>query len=408
VARARKTTAVEEAPPEVSREGRRAIVFIGGIGTSWVNHSIEEVSLRLAQAFDLSAKTRRASFRLAANTREEDFGDKLKTSVCTILRRDASGERAVVDVYRLDSVRSLVRSYEARSLLFKILIPVLIIATYLPRGVRALFSRRGKAPRETLQLLYGTWVLSLLTFYAGLLVFTAITAFYPGLDDLTRRIPQGLTAGLTALGIWKSGAVSALADGAVRHVCLINYLRFGERRDVLRGQLAALLEHIAERDEVEYEFVDVVAYSFGSLVAIDSLFPSEGPPPETFRVVRTLVTVGCPFDVVRTYWPDHFSGRKRLDGVPQTWLNVYSPADILSSSFQGPRERSAVTVAGASPPENIVYGDGTSAAKMSFVDFATLVGLRSHAIYWGRERETEMTAFSVVAGRVYADDSILA
>jgi hypothetical protein len=408
-AKARKETApAEPALSGAPTEARRAVVFIGGIGGSWVNYSIEDVALRLAQALDVNAKSRRARFRLAANTREEEFGDGLKTSVCTILRLDGNEERAIVDVYRLDSVRALVKGYESRSLLFKILVPILIIGTYLPRGIRALFSSRGKGPREQLQLLYGTWVLSLLTFYAVLLVFTAVTAFYPGLDELVRRIPQGLTAGLTALGLWKSGAVSELANGAVRHVCLINYIRFGDRRDVLRGQLAALLEHVAERDEVEYEFVDVVAYSFGSLVAIDSLFPPEGPPPESFRPVRTLITVGSPFDVVRTYWPDYFSKRHRLGAIPRAWLNVYSPVDILSSSFKGPRERTVATVAEGPAPENIVYGDGTSAAKLSFVEFATLLGLRSHAIYWGRERETESIAFGVIVSRLYADDPILA
>ena len=71
----------------------------------------------------------------------------------------------------------------------------------------------------------------------------------------------------------------------------------------------ALLEHLAEKEEVRYRRLDVVAYSFGTIVAIDAFFPLQGRPSRVFQDVETLGTIRCPFDLVRTFWPGYLDNR---------------------------------------------------------------------------------------------------
>ena len=68
------------------------------------------------------------------------------------------------------------------------------------------------------------------------------------------------------------------ARGTAGLLALIYYMRLGERRQVLTGQLAALLEHAVQKPEVEYRRIDIVAYSFGTVIAMDALFPVGRPP----------------------------------------------------------------------------------------------------------------------------------
>jgi hypothetical protein len=79
-----------------------------------------------------------------------------------------------------------------------------------------------------------------------------------------------------------------------------------------------------------YTRLHVVCNSFGSVVAIDSLFPTGGSEPaKRVRDVHTLITVGCPFDFIRSY----FDARGGFAGVPRQWLNIYREDDV--AGFRG-------------------------------------------------------------------------
>ena len=49
--------------------------------------------------------------------------------------------------------------------------------------------------------------------------------------------------------------------------------------------------------------------------------------------MRTIATIGCPFDLVRMLVPAYPAGRRKgTDGDPH-WVNVYTPTDLLASNF---------------------------------------------------------------------------
>jgi hypothetical protein len=412
-----KATAVDVVPPDIDERPRQriAIVFIPGMGENWVEQSVAGIAARLAQALDGEAPKGRR-FSVEFDVREESFATNLRTAACTISRDDGSGEVPYVDVYKLDAVRTLRARFEDWSFLAKALFPLAFVFLYL-RGVLTAFRKRaGKTRRERYQLLFAILVLALLTFYVFLLAFAILKTAFPHLiDEIPIRATQGAVVALTALGLWKSNYVSAAAQGAVGYICVIAYLGFGERRDQLVGQFAALIDYIREKKDVQYHRIDVISYSFGTIVALDALFPT-GTRDRRFSEVKALVTVGCPFDFIRTYWPTYFEGRMATADVPQNWLNVYSPIDILASNFRadgetGPAEVGIPTAGDTEvhirKPTNINYGGSRSVTDVSPLEFMTFMGLRSHSLYWARTHESELTVFSPIVKEVYADEPVL-
>jgi hypothetical protein len=393
---------------------RNAIVFVPGMGDDWVDQSIQGIGARFAHALNRSVTSAGARFPVELEVRQEPFG--VKVSACTISRDDGQGESPAVDVFKLDAVRTLRSRHESSSLLWRMVLPVVFILIYL-RGVVTAFARRaGKTRRERYQVFFATSVLLLMTGYVAFLLFTAIkTAFPDAFDWFPTRLSQGLVVGLTALGLWKSGLVSGLGRAAVGYTCVIGYLGFGDRRDQLVGQLNEVLDRIQEQQDVRYRRIDVVAYSFGTIVAIDAFFPRGGSPSIRLRDVDTLVMVGCPFDFVRTYWPRYFNARSAAADVPRNWLNFYTPIDILASNFRadgeiGEPEQGIPTdgdAAATRKPTNVNYGESRSTADVGPLEFVTFLGLRSHSFYWGRTDEREETVFVPIVSTLYAGEPIL-
>jgi hypothetical protein len=411
--------AVTDAPPAdlAKRSPKRdALFFIPGMGDDWVDQSIQGIGIRVAQALDHEAANARARFPIALDVREEPFGDNLKASVCTIARDNGSGPVPVIDLYKLDSVRTLRGPFEKYSLFRKALYPIIFLLLYTRGVVTAFRKREGKTRRERYQVFFAIAVFCLLTFYLLTLLVAAVKIVAPDVAEwLPSEVPQGMVVALTALGLWKSNIVASVVSGAVGFICVMAYLGHGERRDPLLGQLVALVNYAEEREEVEYEHMDVVAFSFGTVLALDAFFPRTGNRPARLSRIRSLSTIGCPFDLIRTYWPKYFEESSPL-GTPKEWLNVYSPIDILASNFRrdggtGDPDTGIPTTAAdddaSRRPVNIRYGDPTSAAEVGPLQFITMMGFRSHSIYWGRVREAELTAFSPIVSRIYAGQQVL-
>jgi hypothetical protein len=130
------------------------------------------------------------------------------------------------------------------------------------------------------------------------------------------------------------------------------------------------------------------------------------------------VTIGCPFDFVRTFWTQYFDKdrefeKRDMPKEPIKWLNVFSPLDVLGSNFRNDDEpnqpaeinvRAQVVAPGSDVPApvNIPFSEGLMLSKLSWSSSFTLLGLRSHSIYWGAQMEAEVDCFSEIVQRMYA------
>jgi hypothetical protein len=224
---------------------------------------------------------------------------------------------------------------------------------------------------------------------------------------------------VTALGFILPPKVKVkekISLAATNYLCLIHYLNWGERSHAIGGKLESLLEYLVEREK-GYKKIHIIGYSFGSIVALDNLFAQGAKPIERFNRIDTLVTIGCPFDIIRTYWPEYFKGRYSLTPNAPKWINVYSPIDILSSNFANCGNDQQVNAAQHQDigievegqirkPENLIFTQG-SYQGLGVVDILTLAGFKAHSLYWGEEVKGEITCFHGIVKKMYQDTSIL-
>jgi hypothetical protein len=165
-----------------------------------------------------------------------------------------------------------------------------------------------------------------------------------------------------------------------------------------------------------------MAYSFGSIVAIDALFPTTDDPPLALDRVAGLATIGSPFDFVHSIRRTWETGRHIRKDVPPYWLNVYSPDDLLGSNFRGdpnPGEatKGIVPIGAEADPDTKVKGpifrpkDNLAwdlGIEMTFGNLIELYGFTSHGMYWGDDDTSDANVFDLVVRNLYKGAPVLA
>ena len=467
---------------EPGSASREAIIFLPGLSIEAADESVERISLHLAAAIDRYAEPGRKKFRVG-EVREEVFveeSDDNTVRVTTIFQDDAGQESPVVDVYKLDYGPLFQAKLQEEPLLFKMFrIPVTIgpAATRLIRHC----NNKSLSWREKAQLAIVFLGFLCVLAYAILLVAAlwkvaddirvaragdavqpapapAATATANGESSSSTNSgsdgsPVGLIgwigsvlaavwAWLLKLGStakeWGTILILALAgiglilpkpdevrrlitSTATMIIAFIGYLQYGERRGNLSGNVVGLLEYIAQKEDVQYTRVHILAYSFGSLIALDTLFPRGIDTPKRVKELRSLVTIGSPFDFIHMLWPKYFANRNPLPDL--VWYNIYSPEDVLSSNFRGHSKIESAQkgeVEGSSqdkeklsgatwlmPPTNIKYTLRNGDDQLTFWDLLQLMGLRNHSKYWEREKGLQINAFDVAVSRMFKDSPLL-
>ncbi len=505
----------EVSDPPAKRRKYDALVFVPGMGGPNPDQSSEGVARRAAKALERACRDRAVRFELSPKGQDEVIGKdgsgkEVSVGVRTIVRRvgDKGDPQPVLDVYARNYSDKFTGPYERGSLFYKCLLLLFTLLRYTWPVLRSLFRKTGKSGREKVQLVWAGVLVSLLWVYMGVLVFAvyATTAQLvrdnvnvapqepsdgkkkegEGKDDGKGAIEKPSTGepaaekpaaasqpsewwtrwsqriaviGAFLLAIWPN-IQKQLSRAAVLYLCAVRYLDAGDGRPVLVGDVTDILAHVLRKQGGDgkdslYRRVDVIAYSFGSVITLDALFPFAGHSSVPCSKVDTLFTIGCPFDVIRTYWANYFDDR-HPDEMPKTrWMNVYSPKDILGSNFRNddkpgqpeedigieckPRYASGTGPTAAEgkewrdtpgaaepvrhdgadpavtkpsrewtfkPHKNIEYGDGPF-AKQSVLEMVFLGGLKAHTAYWDPEDDGATSWYSIMVTELYMDDQIL-
>ncbi len=426
--------------PQTVPLARDCFVFVPGAGGGVAAHQkIELLTRRIATALDKHVDDSTIEFPHKIRTLEEP--QLLKGEVGTIYRLDDQGERPVLDIYMLDYRRTLIERFENRNLLVKALLLLLALPGSLARIVRAMVTgKSSKTRQEKIQMLYAIGILFLLILYVVILM-GAVVATIEEWNALARVLPDTKLSDLLGRFSWfaklsqtfvvlsavfllfmppKFNLKERISQAAVDYLCLVYYLNLGEQRNAIIGQLEALIDEISRISEKErkqgsgsgYRHIHLFAYSFGSIIALDALFPAGKAPGRPLRHIHTLVTIGCPFDFVRTFWSAYFDARRGYEkNRPVRWLNVYSPLDVLGSNFRNDstpgdavvniRARETGTGEDVPIPYNVEFDAGLQHSELSFYDSLTLLGLRAHSMYWSSKAELESNCFDRLMGEMY-------
>jgi hypothetical protein len=451
----------QAAEPAKLPAGRDAIIFVPGLMHNPETTSIDIIALRMAHALNRQAHTRSASF-LVSEGREEDY-DGGKTRTVTVSRKDGDQETPLFDLYGFDYRQSLIGPHEKKRPIFQ----ALSIGWLLVRNFGTLMAavrRRSKSGAQKVQTMLAVALFLLLMVYMFVLLFTIAGTVHETVQQFTQSAQQQadtakaadsapaadpgaaesgsrpggpwaktkawfgrawdetidalqlLVVALAAAGLWtKTSMKEMLARVSGEVTCAAQYLEMGERSGAVAGQFASLLEYIAEKEasgNVTYRNVHVVSFSFGTVVALDAIFPHSTLTKSTLRI-DSLVTVGCPFDFIRTYWPEYFERREAWPNAPRHWVNVYAPADVLGSDFkddtpEGSVDRGIAAKAGdpRRPTHNRAFGRDLRLGD-SFKDIVTLVGFKVHALYWEKGQTFDVNCFDHIVREVYEGDFAL-
>jgi pimeloyl-ACP methyl ester carboxylesterase len=424
----------------VANPPRDAIIFLPGLGRQWNDQSLELIACKIATALD----RRYGCLRFTSEGRYDTIDGK-KAKICAIsVQQDKQDKpKPVIDVYDFEYHTTLTQSFENRTTLGKSVMMFIAIFTNLPRVLSALFNvrRKSKTAMDKLQALYAICVFLMLSAYMMLLLIAAVGSASQLVHSTAGSAPEPwllttlanigahiapfvviLTVGIVSM---REKVLQFIVSAATDYVCLLNYMDFGERQNVITGQLETFLDKLAEQADAPYRKYHIFAYSFGSIVALDTLFTLGVEIGEQTRHIDTLVTIGSPFDLIRTYWPDYFCDRIAVPGVPRRWINLYSPQDLLGSNFRNdPKHEEAephIYCPNAQPTQadglggpriepkpsahdNIPYEEVMQAKRWSLFGLLTLQGLKAHSLYWEPDRAEERNCFSYILPRMYDVD----
>lgn len=424
----------------IQEKQRDAFLYIPGLG-HWAGQTIDAISRQLAAEFDRHASRPEASFTVHATGHEEEYltssGQTVQVPVRTIVRVEGKTEQPVADVYFFDYLPILTESFRESSHFVQSLRLMVAILANSPR-LFALLGRKEKTFTEKLQFFFAVFILLLLGAYMIILlvaVFQTLlqilnrpdiqfTLTWPRWITDTLSIPlhnlqirlaptfsQAVVILIALVQVLAPGLQEKLKNMATEFLSLIDYITLSEQKDAISGVFADFIDFIAAKGA--YRMVTLVAFSFGSAIAIDNLFPSDWKPVPRTQIIDNLVTIGCPFDLLRAIWKDYFKERNLLPAVPKCWINVYSPLDILGSNFRNDDKtlEAKVTISPVHQeqgqelkvplPKNLVYTAGINPKGVSKLAWMSLLGFRAHNMYWKARPQAEISCFYEVLGELY-------
>lgn len=397
-----------------------AILFLPGFGDPWEGDMVEGLGERFEVALKRNTSAPLDFHReVSAKQFPHPFGTT-KLVKLSVSARGNNQREELAHLYVLDLSAQLIDRYWAAGTQRKALEILFLIARLTPKVVKA-FSRNRNL-EAIITSIFGALVLIMML--VGLLILGATLLL--GFGTLA-QFDSTLLSGPVKWALLASAAVTGVlaARPQVRRffvsfttICLglINYAAAGERKNVVVGSLASFLVHLTQ--DGSYKRIHVLAYSMGSLIALDALYPAEEPIRQ-FKNVDTLVTIGCPAEMVQIYWPDHFNDRHKVPGSSLQWINIFYPRDIFGSNFisgdadfemppsahrgrakrvvAGGRDWLGIQLRGQSgtpihPCPNKRYAPSLAAGKIDFI----LDAMRAHQSYWDRTSAIAASVFDTL------------
>jgi len=447
---------------------RDAIIFVPGLSAGEDDLTLEGAADRLAAALDHAADTPAARFTVSEGEKLTYGEGHFEAQRMAIHRLDGDSVAPAFDLYELDYRSSLTATYKTRSPARQAWSILWLVMGNSWRFIPAV-RERSKSGIDKLQLAIATSLLGVIALYLGLLIATAVGTTVeiiqatsgtspaeqsapqpPAEGEAVRAAPgqtgeaagpgelEGWLAGtqatyqsslrflqlsivvLTGLGMFRRQTLKqTITELGVEYASVIDYLAGGLQRRNLRGQFRDMLEGIAALEisgsgagqSVDlHGKVHVLAYSFGSIVALDGIFrPNQPDPQKRFERIGSFVTVGSPFDIVRAFWPRYFADRRKpTHAADLNWLNVYCRDDVLSSNFRNDDNvmDSSTEALDELRPKNTAFPLVTQGEKPLGVIERLRRARYLHAQYWGPTARSD-TFLNDLVPKMFAGSAVL-
>lgn len=382
--------------PPTAKNETPIVIYVPGLGRGQSNSAdrVADVVARVADSQNPAKRYNTKTSNDVAAPRGLAVG---KTVV------DASSDQPVLQFFQFDYAAAL----EApRSTATPSVAPGMVrsaaFATWAGLKWFSAATRDGKTARTKFQLALGLVAALALVFAAVVALYALLVALgldQPWLNGVlgTEKQAAKWTFGVTSLGLTITWAalrkkILALAETTEE------LIRFTTNNDSTADTITVRLDQaIDELRGSEWQGpLHLLGYSFGSLVLFEAMHPrtNSGLSAKPVETVSSLVTIGCPLDLVRLYEPSYVAGRQ-VRRKNLAWTNVFNEADIFASNLKdkadGEEDGTPMTI-------------GTVAVKATSIRhtdekigaFQIFVSGRTHTGYWGDP--TEASCFDRLVG----------
>jgi len=381
-------------------------IYISGLGQSFVNETVEKYAERLMN--EMSFNTNGVEYEIKME--KINYKSERESTVVSICEKSEQS-RIVYKLYDFEYHQILTEKFTSYSLFLKNLWLLLLVVRKFPLVVKRLFAPASyNRPFQTFYLFLIFLIISFAVIFMLPATISVVSNFFDnpkvndiilefknniGVDDIALISKSRLEyfskiiISLTAIVLLVVPNANVLITNlATEFVCANDYIEHGSQRQLLQGHLELLVEYISE-NETDCK-IHFHAYSFGSLLAIDYIYPFGNNPTknaETFCVA--LITIGTPFEFVNSYYPQFYPNRKIELGDRLQWLNVYSIADALATNFRNDAKIGDAQFGiekTSNKPTNINY-EVSTIDEASITNFIMLNSVRVHGMYWDNKTE---------------------
>lgn len=404
---------------------KRAI-YIPGLGREQFGMTVKAYAQRMKKALDEQNPDSANTYRLEAGEREYDGEGNIAETV-SIFESGASGEKEIYRFYEFQYSAFLTGGFREANILRRFSFLLLLLGSRSWSVLKSLMTLSNQIDyMAKLQALYFALIYCALALYLVFLVpslLALLISFGGGIEQLQPVVGKleayetaikAIVASFSAVMLFTPGSRNLFSEIATEYLAANQYLSFGERRLLISGKLNRLLEVIAEEASGEQAQTDggapgascesqieIHAYSFGSVMALDTIFPYEAPPSLRVRTcISRLVTIGCPFDFIEIYWANYFANRQYQGLALTEWRNISSDMDVLSSRFDGFDLKRRHFVDAGDFWERMGAIDTTynmvNPRQVSVFQYFLFYGLKAHQMYWDRHTDSKSCLTLVV------------
>ena len=370
-------------------------IYISGLGQSSNKESVEKYAARYIKELEYST----TGINYYTKVEKIYYNDDQSSLAVRIYQHSnkqlkSDKETLVYTLYDFEYNELLIQKFQNKNLLFKNIALLLLVIRKFPRLLTSLFKKRTYTKGG--QTFYMFLIFLIMSVAVLLILPSILTLLYPLKCDGIKTVCNinntisffktlsNYTLPITSLAIiFIPESSTLLTKVAAEFTTIDNYIQYGEQAQIIQGNLDTLIEYIVEKEE--NPTIHLHTYSFGSIIALDALFPLGTDPSENIlNNIKLLITVGAPYEFINNYYPNFYTDR--IDKMSQKieWINVYSTMDAFASNF---RNDNNVDVAQygimgkIEKPINLNY-EIARREKYNLFSFITLKHITMHQSYW--------------------------
>lgn len=367
-------------------------IYISGLGQSTTKESVEKYAARYIKELEYST----SGINYYTKVEKIYYNDDQSSLAVRIFQHPKEQPKSEKDAllysfYDFEYNELLNQKFQNKNLLFKNIALLLLVVRKFPRIIFSLFKKTTYTKGGQtfyMFLLFLIMAFAVLFLLPSMLSFVKDSSYFntPPICCIMcwlSRISQFTIPITTFLILFIPESNTLLTKVAAEFTTIDNYIQYGEQAQIIQGNFDALVEYIIENEE--NPTIHLHTYSFGSVIALDALFPLGNEPSANIQNnINLLITVGAPYEFINNYYPKFYTNRNDKISENIKWINVYSTRDPFASNFRQDNEAkdAELSIIGKKViPINLNY-EIARGEKYDLFSLITLKHITMHKSYW--------------------------